>query len=168
MGITKQDGFSLIELVLVIAIIMVLSLVSGPLYRNHANKARQAEGYALLGTIRAAQERYFGEFGNFLYELNSSSGQSRTPVGYEEVLGIDARMNKYYKTFRVGAWAAVKSEVGDQAKYDELASSVMTQTAFAAIAYGSEGAANLVMIYNRTVGVEIFIKGGEGHENIAF
>ena len=145
---------------------MVLSLVSGPLYRNHANKSRQTEGYALLGTIRAAQENYFGEFGNFLYETESSSGKSRTPVGYEEVLGIDARMNKFYKTFRAGCFVNDK-DVGAQTSYD-LANAAMTRAAFAAVAYGSDGAAPLVMVYNRTVGVEIFMKGEEGHENVDF
>ena len=153
----KIRGFSLIELVLVIAIIMVLSLVSGPLYRNHANKSRQTEGYALLGTIRAAQESYFGEFGNFLYETESSSGKNRTPVGYEEVLGIDARMNKFYKTFKVGAWAGFNSPDGSHV--DNWASAGQARYAFCAVAYGSGGAANLIMLYNRTAGVEIYVAG---------
>ncbi len=163
MSTTKQRGFSLIELVLVIAIIMVLSLVSGPLYRNHANKSRQTEGYALLGTIRSAQEKYFGEFGTFYYPGDNPGGYS--PTGYDPVLGIDARMNKFYKTFKSFAWVGKGDDTNTNKDYSDWGKRAWL---FHAEAYGTSGAADLVMVYNRTVGVEIFIKGDASYNTLHY
>ncbi len=138
----SSKGFTLVELVLVISIVVVLSVISGPIYRSYAYKARQAEGYALIGTIRSAQESYYGEYGTFLRARNSSSrlGNSNYTCN-EEVLGIDARPNKYYTWFDV-AWQSDGGQGGDST----------IAYAFLAEVQGS-GAANIYMIYNRTSGV---------------
>ncbi len=44
-------GFTLVELVIVIAIVIILSVISVPIYRGYVDKAKYAEGYALLGNI---------------------------------------------------------------------------------------------------------------------
>ncbi|MDB6097184.1 MAG: prepilin-type cleavage/methylation protein [Francisellaceae bacterium] len=49
---TKNDGFSLIELMIVIAIIGVLAAIAVPSYRNYVIKARVSE---LMGLARVAQ-----------------------------------------------------------------------------------------------------------------
>ena len=95
LGHDRQCGFTLVELVIVIAIVIILSVISVPIYRGYVDKAKWAEGYALLGTILSAQKAYYSEHGNFLAADHSEGSFS----GYEKVLGIDARGNKYYTSF---------------------------------------------------------------------
>ncbi len=90
-------GFTLVELVIVIAIVIVLSVVSVPIYRSYVDKAKLSEGYALLGAVLSAQKAYYSEYGNFLSKKDSSGHTS-----FEQVLGIDARANKYFTYFWIG------------------------------------------------------------------
>ena len=96
----KIKGFTLVELVIVIAIVIILSVVSVPIYRGYTDKAKLSEGYALVGLILSAQKNYFSEYGLFLLDDNSSSGNAKLTCN-EEVLGIDARGNKYYTYFTI-------------------------------------------------------------------
>ena len=92
-GHDKQCGFTLVELVIVIAIVIILSVVSVPIYRGYVEKAKYSEGYALLGTILSAQKSYYSEYGNFYSYLNGVWTQ------YDPTLGIDAKGNKYFTRF---------------------------------------------------------------------
>ncbi len=91
-------GFTLVELVITIAIVIILSAISVPIYRGYVDKAKWSEGYALLGTILSAQKAYFSEYGNFLDDHQSSGGVNGW-TNNETVLGIDARGNKYFSWF---------------------------------------------------------------------
>ncbi len=153
---SRNRGFSLIELVLVISIIMVLSLVSGPIYRNHANKSRQTEGYALLGTIRSAQENYYGEYGYFYYPGSCPGGYSFTDN--DPVLGIDARMNKFYKMFKSST--LVEKDPGVEDYVNRGTDHYLFQAEIKGI---GRGAVDLIMIYNKTAGVEVFPRGEEAN-----
>ena len=92
-----RGGFTLVELVITIAIVIILSVISVPIYRGYVDKAKMSEGYALLGTIFSAQKAYYSEHGNF---LRSVEGGMVTCCN--EVLGIDARGNKYFTYFSSG------------------------------------------------------------------
>ena len=98
----KYTGFTLVELVIVIAIVIILSVVSVPIYRGYTRNAKMSEGYALLGTILSSQKSYFSQYGNFLSSSNSSAGTKWFTCN-EEVFGIDARGNKYFTLFEVGS-----------------------------------------------------------------
>ncbi len=100
-GHDRQCGFTLVELVIVIAIVIILSVISVPIYRGYVDKAKMAEGYALCGIILSAQKAYYSEYGNFLRAIESSVGDGRWTCN-ETVLGIDARGNKYFTRFVVG------------------------------------------------------------------
>ncbi len=94
----KIYGFTLVELVITIAIVIILSVVSVPIYRSHTDKAKMAEGYALLGLILSAQKAYYSEYGNFLHCYQGSNIPEHWG-SKDEVLGIDARGNKYFSFF---------------------------------------------------------------------
>ena len=90
-------AFTLVELVITVAIVIILSVISVPIYRGYVDKAKWSEAYALLGTVLSAQKAYYSEYGNFL-KLSDSSGVTE----HDTVLGIDARGNKYFTRFQVG------------------------------------------------------------------
>ncbi len=93
----KKKGFTLVELVITIAIVLILSVVSVPIYRGYINKAKWAEAYALSGTILSAQKAYYSEYGMFLDDNFVLGGMVFTC--YDPVLNIDARGNKYFTWF---------------------------------------------------------------------
>ena len=60
-----QIGFTLIELMIVVAIIGVLAVVAGTAYRKYMDSGRTAEAMSMLGEIRAKEEAYRAEFSSY-------------------------------------------------------------------------------------------------------
>lgn len=61
----NQKGFTLIELMIVVAIIGILAAIAIPNFRNYQMKAKTAEARTNIGAIRTSQESYKAE--NDLY-----------------------------------------------------------------------------------------------------
>ncbi|MBN2407194.1 MAG: prepilin-type N-terminal cleavage/methylation domain-containing protein [Elusimicrobia bacterium] len=89
----RNQGFTLVELVVVMVIIGILAVISVPMYRNYVERAIQSEGRALVGGIASAQKVYYAEHGTFM-AVAAGTSQSTT-------LGVDARSNTYFTTFSV-------------------------------------------------------------------
>lgn len=64
----KQGGFTLIELMIVVAIIGILAAIAIPNFLRYQAKSRQSEAKTNLGGVFVAETSYFGEqsrFGSF-------------------------------------------------------------------------------------------------------
>jgi len=55
----RQSGFTLIELMIVVAIIAILSAIAIPSYSNYIVRARISEGVSALASMRVKMEQYF-------------------------------------------------------------------------------------------------------------
>ncbi len=62
----RHSGFTLIELMIVVAIVSVLSATAVPNYRRAQLRTKAGEARVNLAAIRTAQEGYFAEFGLFV------------------------------------------------------------------------------------------------------
>lgn len=89
----KREAFSLIELMIVVAIIAFLAMVSVPTFTRFLAKAKRAEAYMNLNSIYAAQKAHWAEQGSYSSVLNGQGGVGWKPEGYS---GGGAGENFYY------------------------------------------------------------------------
>jgi type IV pilus assembly protein PilA len=82
----SQAGFSLIELMIVVAIIGILAAIAIPNYQNFQKKARQAEARMHLGGIFVGEKAYFAEYTSYTNNLikagYSPDGAPRYNAGF--------------------------------------------------------------------------------------
>ncbi len=63
---TRRGGFTLIELMIVVAIIGILAAIAIPNFLRFQLRAKSSEGKSNLAAIRTAEEGYFAEFGTYV------------------------------------------------------------------------------------------------------
>ena len=61
----KQQGFTLIELMIVVAIIGILAAIAIPAYQDYTIRAQVSEGLNLTGGAKAAATEYYQDQGAF-------------------------------------------------------------------------------------------------------
>jgi type IV pilus assembly protein PilE len=69
----KQTGLTLVELMVVVAVLAVLASVAYPLYTNQVQKSRRADAKVALNMIAMAQERFYTLNGAYTATLGSLS-----------------------------------------------------------------------------------------------
>lgn len=71
-GKLGAKGFSLVELMVVVAIIGILAAVAIPNFQRFQRKARQSEATALLGGIHGAEAAFHGQWENYTTSLDTA------------------------------------------------------------------------------------------------
>jgi len=101
----RISGFTLIELMIVVAIIAFLSVVAVPNFFKFLAKAKRSEAYMNLGSIYTAQKAYWAEYGRYSDQLSGQGGIGWEPEGY---LG-GGKKEKFYYTYGFGNGAEGKN-----------------------------------------------------------
>jgi prepilin-type N-terminal cleavage/methylation domain-containing protein len=77
----KKYGFSLIELMVVVAIMAFLAMIAVPNFNRFLAKAKRAEAYMNLNSIYAAEKAYFAEHGTYSDVLMGEGSIGWKPEG---------------------------------------------------------------------------------------
>ena len=71
----SKKGFTLIELMIVVAIIGILAAIAIPNFLRFQLKSKSSEGKVNIAAIRTAEESYLAEFGNYVAAVaNAAAG----------------------------------------------------------------------------------------------
>lgn len=62
----RKGGFTMIEMMVAVAIIGVLASVAIPAFQNYQNRSRRAEAFANLGAIAKLEKSYFSEYSAYV------------------------------------------------------------------------------------------------------
>lgn len=82
-GLGNESGFTLVELMIVVAIIGVLSAVAVPNFKKYQAKAKSSEAKVQLAAAYTAEQAFFGDFGIYATCL--------AYMGYEPVNEYNSR-----------------------------------------------------------------------------
>jgi type IV pilus assembly protein PilA len=63
--ISRQQGFTLIELMMVVAIVGTLAAIAIPAYQDYTIRAQVSEGLALASAAKVAVEDYYAQYGEW-------------------------------------------------------------------------------------------------------
>jgi len=69
-----QKGFTLIELMIVIAIIGILAAIAIPAYQDYTIRSQASEGLTLAGAVKAAVAEYYADKGTWPTDDGSGTG----------------------------------------------------------------------------------------------
>lgn len=84
----KKNGYTLMELLVTVAIVGILASIAIPTYKSYTIKTRRSEGRAFALEIMQRQEKYYTENNTYttnLTQLGYSSGTPTSEKGYYQV-----------------------------------------------------------------------------------
>jgi prepilin-type N-terminal cleavage/methylation domain-containing protein len=99
----NKKGFTLIELMIVIAIVGILAVIAIPAYVGQQTRAARSEAYSNLQAIRLLEEQFFAE--NGVYAPTGGG-----TINYNATIGVaDGGIEDALLGFRPGGQAALPS-----------------------------------------------------------
>ena len=82
---SKQDGFTLLELMIVVVIVGLLASVAYPSFRDQARRSARSDATTALSSAIARQEQYFADNKSYTATLADLDMTALTENGYYQI-----------------------------------------------------------------------------------
>lgn len=102
-----QQGFTLIELMITVAIIAILAAIAVPNYTDYITRSKFSEAHGMLGDLRVKMEQYYMD--NRRYSTTTGGGTCGIPGGATPTV-----VNARYFTYTCASANPTASPAGDQ------------------------------------------------------
>lgn len=79
----KLRGFTLIELMLVVAIVSILAAIAFPSYLDYLRKGRRADAHTSLMELKMAQEKFRANCTSYATTLGNANDCATTTIDFE-------------------------------------------------------------------------------------
>lgn len=109
----KQGGFTLIEVMIVVAIVAILAAIAYPSYSSYAFRARRADGKEMMMRVASAQERYYTNLNKYTNDLSKLSLTNTSEKGYYTIEVALANSDQTYTMTATPASAQVGDKCGN-------------------------------------------------------
>ncbi|WP_101760318.1 type IV pilin protein [Oceanicoccus sp. KOV_DT_Chl] len=86
----KQKGFTLVELMVVVAILGILFSIAIPRYQTYTIRANRQDAFSMLTMLRFAQEEYKADNGTYVTDLQLLGYSSATPESPDGLYTVEA------------------------------------------------------------------------------
>ncbi|SMC19513.1 type IV pilus assembly protein PilE [Desulfacinum hydrothermale DSM 13146] len=122
----EAKGFSLVELMVTVAIMAILAAVAVPAYINHVNRVKQSEAASYLMTARLEQEEFFADNNRYastitcLPSFGGACGTQKVHLKYYTFF-VENVSGNYYRM-------AATRKIFDYAATDKLIVSASTES----------------------------------------
>ena len=129
----KNKGVTLIELIIVVAIIGILTIIAVPAYIGQQKSAARTEAYANLQNLRLLEEQFFAEAASYVAGANTAAVMAALP-GFKPGAGTNF-------TYAITAAAGVGLPASVPAPYAGVTAALnpVTTPCFIATATGNAG-----------------------------
>ena len=124
-----NGGFSLLELMVTVAVVAILAAIAIPAYTDYIHRTNRSEGQALLSDAAAREERYFSDYNQYsvaLTNLQYSADPFISEHQYYKLKATSTDTSSNY-TLTVTAQGSQCSDTTSSSKCDQKCYT-MTQT----------------------------------------
>ena len=111
--ISKNSGFTLVEVMVTVAIIAIIATVAIPSYQKQSLKSQRADGIAMLMDVAGKQERYIIDKGKYTTDMTKLAYAASPAVSDKGYYKISAVLSNSDLSYTLTATAQTTDECGN-------------------------------------------------------